>query len=89
MRFFSSESYISVDTKEQEVKGYRLSGRAIEPIDVAIEKKEPLRAELESFLDCAARRARPLVSGEDGLAAVKLAKDVAAAIEQSVRTYRK
>lgn len=89
VRFFSSESYISVDTKEQEVKGYRLSGRAIEPIDVAIEKKEPLRAELESFLDCATRRARPLVSGEDGLAAVKLAKDVAAAIEQSVRTYRK
>src|SRR5213079_2379145 len=34
VRFFSSESYISVDTKEQEVKGYRLNGRAIEPIDV-------------------------------------------------------
>jgi len=88
VRFFSSESYISVDTKEQEVKGYRLNGRSIEPIDVAIEKKEPLRAELESFLDCAARRARPLVAGEDGLAAVKLAKDVAAAIETSVKAYR-
>jgi predicted dehydrogenase len=89
VRFFSSESYISVDTKEQEVKGYRLNGRSIEPIDVAIEKKEPLRAELESFLACAASRTRPLVAGEDGLAAVKLAKDVAAAIEQSVRAYRK
>ncbi|HEV2721115.1 MAG TPA: Gfo/Idh/MocA family oxidoreductase [Thermoanaerobaculia bacterium] len=89
VRFFSSESYISVDTKEQEVKGYRLNGRSIEPIDISIEKKEPLRAELESFLACAAQRTRPLVSGEDGLAAVKLAKDVAAAIEQSVRAYRK
>src|SRR5205807_8955512 len=84
VRFFSSESYISVDTKEQEVKGYRLNGRAIEPIDIEIEKKEPLRAELESFLACAAQRTRPLVAGEDGLAAVKLAKDVAAAIEHSV-----
>jgi len=89
VRFFSSESYLSVDTKEQEVKGYRLNGRAIEPIDISIEKKEPLRAELESFLACAAQRARPLVSGEDGLAAVKLAKDVAAAIEESVKAYRK
>lgn len=89
VRFFSSESYLSVDTKEQEVKGYRLNGRAIEPIDISIEKKEPLRAELESFLACAAARSRPLVSGEDGLAAVKLAKDVAAAIEHSVKAYRK
>lgn len=89
VRFFSSQSYISVDTKEQEVKGYRLNGRSIEPIDIAIEKKEPLRAELEGFLACVASRTRPLVSGEDGLAAVKLAKDVAAAIEQSVRAYRK
>ena len=88
VRFFSSESYISVDTKEQEVKGYRLNGRAIEPIDIDIEKKEPLRAELESFLACAAQRTRPLVAGEDGLAAVKLAKRVATAIEDSVRAYR-
>jgi predicted dehydrogenase len=89
VRFFSSESYLSVDTKEQEVKGYRLNGRVIEPIDIDIEKKEPLRAELESFLACAAQRTRPLVAGEDGLAAVKLAKDVAAAIEDSVKAYRR
>jgi predicted dehydrogenase len=88
VRFFSSQSYLSVDTKEQEVKGYRLAGRTIEPIDITIEKKEPLRAELESFLACAASRTRPLVSGEDGLAAVELAKRVAAAIDDSVKAYR-
>ena len=88
VRFFSSDSYISVDTKEQEVKGYRLAGGAIQPIDVDVQKKEPLRAELESFLDCVRDRTRPLVSGEDGLAAVVLAKRVAAAIEHSVKNYR-
>jgi predicted dehydrogenase len=87
MRFFSSESYLSVDTKEQEVKGYRLAGRAIAPIDVTVEKKEPLRAELEAFLDCVAARARPLVAGEDGRDAVALAVRVAEAIEQSVSRY--
>jgi predicted dehydrogenase len=89
VRFFSSEAYISVDTKEQEVKGFRLGNRAIEPISVEVEKKEPLRAELESFLQCVRERKRPLVSGEDGVAAVALAKEVAAAIEESMRKWRR
>jgi predicted dehydrogenase len=89
VRFFSSEAYISVDTKEQEVKGLQLGNRAIEPIQVKVEKKEPLRAELESFLQCVRDRKRPLVSGEDGVAAVALAKEVAAAIEGSMRKWRR
>src|SRR5712692_2944897 len=89
VRFFSSEAYISVDTKEQEVKGFRLGNRTIEPINVEVQKKEPLRAELESFLQCVRDRTRPLVSGQDGVAAVALAKDVAAAIEESMRRWKK
>jgi hypothetical protein len=34
-------------------------------------------------------RKRPLVSGEDGVAAVALAKDVAAAIDASMRKWRR
>lgn len=90
VRFFSKEAYISVDTKEQEVKGFRMAGsRAIAPIEVTVEKKEPLRAELEAFVQCVVTRARPLVAGEDGLAAVHLAKRVAAAIEESLRRFDK
>ena len=89
VRFFSSEAYISVDTKEQEVKGFRLNNRAIEPIVVDVDKKEPLRAELESFLECVRTRNRPLVSGEDGVAAVALAKQVAAAIEESLNKWKR
>ncbi|HYM62833.1 MAG TPA: Gfo/Idh/MocA family oxidoreductase [Thermoanaerobaculia bacterium] len=92
VRFFGSDSYISVDTKEQEVKGYRLidrgGARAIQPIDVVVHKKEPLRVELESFVASVRSRSRPLVAGEDGLAAVELAKRVADAIDQSVQQYR-
>jgi predicted dehydrogenase len=89
IRFFGSEAYLSVDTKEQEVKGYRLAGRAIEPLDVTVTKQEPLRAELEAFLGCVASRSRPLVSGEDGRDAVKLAARVAKAIEESVAKYHR
>ena len=89
VRFFSSEAYISIDTKEQEVKGFRLGNRTIEPIAIVVEKKEPLRAELESFVHCVRERGRPLVSGEDGVAAVALAKDVAAAIDASMGRWRR
>jgi predicted dehydrogenase len=89
LRFFSSQVYISVDTKEQEVKGYRLvDGRGIQPIDVVVEKKEPLRAELEAFLACVADRSRPIVSGEDGLEAVDLAMRVGEEIERSMERFR-
>ena len=71
MRFFGSDSYISVDTKEQEVKGYRLAERERSSRSTStVQKKEPLRAELEAFLECVRDRTRPLVSGEDGLEAV-------------------
>ena len=89
VRFFGSDSYISVDTKEQEVKGYKLVERSIRPLEITVEKKEPLRAELEAFLGCVRDRSRPIVAGEDGLAAVDLAMRVAAAIDESVRKFRK
>lgn len=87
-RFFGSDFYISVDTKEQEVKGYRLVGREIQPLAVSVEKKEPLRAENEAFLQCVRDRTRPVVSGEDGLAAVTLATRVGEAIDAAVRRFK-
>ena len=88
-RFFGSDFYISVDTKEQEVKGYRLVGKSIEPIAIEVQKKEPLRAELESFLECVRDRRKPLVTAEDGLEAVALATRVAEAIEKSMRGWKR
>ncbi|HEX8151773.1 MAG TPA: gfo/Idh/MocA family oxidoreductase, partial [Thermoanaerobaculia bacterium] len=87
-RFFSSDAYISVDTKEQEVKGYRLVGKSLAPLAIEVEKKEPLRAELDAFLQCVRDRSKPIVAGEDGLAAVSVAMRVARAIETSVNGWR-
>jgi predicted dehydrogenase len=87
-RFFGSDFYYSVDTKEQEVKGFRLADGAITPATAVVEKKEPLRAELEAFLQCVRDRTRPIVSGEDGLNAVALAVRVAEAINESMRGFK-
>jgi predicted dehydrogenase len=87
-RFFGSDFYISVDTKEQEVKGYQLVERNIQPFAPAVTKQEPLRAELEAFLGCVRDRTRPIVAGEDGLEAVSLALRVAEAIDRSIKGFR-
>jgi predicted dehydrogenase len=91
-RFFGRDFYISVDTKEQEVKGYRLieegGQRVLRPLEVPVEKKEPLRAELEAFLHCVNTRERPIVSAEDGRDAVKLAIRVGEAIEEALGRFR-
>jgi predicted dehydrogenase len=91
-RFFGRDFYLSVDTKDQDVKGYRLVSegelKAVKPFEVAVEKKEPLRAELEAFVRCVRDRSRPLVTGEDGLEAVALATRVAAAIDASLQKGR-
>jgi predicted dehydrogenase len=87
-RFFGGDFYISVDTKEQEVKGYRLVAKQIEPLQLSVTKKEPLRAELDGFLACVRDRKQPLVTAEDGLEAVELATRVADAIDTSLRRWR-
>jgi predicted dehydrogenase len=91
-RFFGSDFYISVDTKEQEVKGYRLveenGSRQVRPFDLGVIKKEPLRAENDAFLQCVRDRSRPIVSAEDGLEAVELASRVREAIDAAVKRFR-
>ncbi|HEV2276997.1 MAG TPA: Gfo/Idh/MocA family oxidoreductase [Acidobacteriaceae bacterium] len=48
----------------------------------AVQQGEPLRLEIESFLDCVRTRSAPRVSGEDGRAALALALDINRAIAE-------
>ncbi len=50
--------------------------------ELQIDDVEPLRAELESFIDAVEGKAKPPVSGADGLAAVQLATRIVAAIQK-------
>ena len=91
-RFFGSDFYLSCDTKEQEVKGYRLvdegGHRVLRPFENEVTKQEPLRAENDAFLECVRNRTRPIVSGEDGMEAVALAHRVREAIDVAVRKFK-
>jgi predicted dehydrogenase len=42
-------------------------------LDIRVQKMEPLRAELESFIGCVRKDKNPVVSAQDGLMALKIA----------------
>jgi len=76
LRFFQPNDYVSIDYAEQE--GYRLSlrGGRIVNEKLALESREPLRVELESFIDAVKNRTIPRVDGAAGLKALKVAMDI-------------
>ena len=84
LRVFQRDAYISIDYAEQQVEAYRLDRSGARPAigggTLEIEKEEPLRREIEDFLDAVRTRRAPRVTGEDGRAALALADRIARAM---------
>lgn len=80
LRVWERESYVSLDYLAQEAWSYRLEkgeGR-LEVVrqKLPTESQEPLKRELEDFLEAVIAGGTPRVSGEDGLQALRLAHRV-------------
>ncbi len=85
LRAFLPSRYYSLDYQAQEIKGYRLEvaadgKRAIRPDDLAVERAEPLRRELEAFVAACRGERAPLVDGRQGRRALETALAVGRAI---------
>ncbi len=76
IRMFTKNSYISLDYAKQEASMYTKDERGIHKKSLPIEKEEPLKKELEHFIDCIRDNKTPLVSGIEGRAALKVALDI-------------
>ncbi len=76
IRIFLKDAYISLDYVNQTAKVYRKKLMMISKEDLPIEKEEPLKKELESFLDCIRDNKKPVVSGIEGRQALKLALEI-------------
>jgi len=83
LRVFQSEAYLSLDYQEQSGWIYRKEGMAIVREEVAIEKDEPLKCELAAFVECARQGKKPVVSGQEGTEALRLALEITQRIEQN------
>ncbi len=73
IRIFLKDTYISLDYVKQEAFLYKKNGASISKTSLPIEKEEPLKKELESFLDCILQDTQPLVSGVEGRMALEVA----------------
>lgn len=73
IRIFEEDAYISLDYVSQSAQIYRKAGSSITQETIDIKKQEPLKEELEHFIDCVQNKKRPLVSGEEACEALKIA----------------
>ena len=77
------DSYIAVDLDSRQAMIYpkRKTPGAPEFQQIQGNGQEPLKLELEAFIQAVQTQARPRVSGEDGLAALQLAEQISEAIQ--------
>ena len=76
IRIFTKNAYISLDYAKQEASIYSKDEKGIHKKNIPIEKEEPLKKELEHFLDCVRDDQRPKVSGVEGREALKVALEI-------------
>lgn len=89
LRLFQPRQYIWLDYARQDAAVFEVGasngmpqiGHRTLPVD----KGEPLRLELESFIDAVRTRSTPAVTGEDGLRALEAALAVVDKIEEHAR----
>jgi predicted dehydrogenase len=83
LRIFQPSQYISVDYARQDGVIITVSEeRELSLEQVPAEKDEPLRLEVESFLDCVTSRNTPVVHGEAGANALEVALSILDKIEE-------
>ncbi len=76
IRVFQEDAYISLDYEKQSGEIYRREAGKISRDKVAIDREEPLKRELLSFIECASTGREPLVSGFQATVALKLAVEI-------------
>lgn len=86
IRMFQPAQYISVDYARQDVMAFSVhDGREIGFEPVSVVKNEPLKLELESFLESVATRRKPFVTGEEATRALEVALGILDRIEEHSR----
>lgn len=81
IRFFQKDTYISLDFIKPELQIYKKKTNmlGIPSIDHQfpdLNMREPLAAEIDSFIDCVIEGKTPVVTGEDGVEALRWAEQI-------------
>jgi predicted dehydrogenase len=82
LKIFQKDSYLLADYQNMEIKRFFKKGTEILHERIDIEKKEPLKEELKSFVECVIERRRPVVSAIEGRDALKIALQIGEKIKK-------
>ena len=82
IRVFQEDAYLSLDYEKQSGEIYRRESGKITRDKVPIEREEPLRQQLVSFIECATTGREPKVSGLQATAALELAVEITKEIQK-------
>ncbi|MDD5449688.1 MAG: Gfo/Idh/MocA family oxidoreductase [Candidatus Omnitrophica bacterium] len=88
IRIFQKNAYISLDYHKPSCLVYTMSGKKINCQRVRVRKEEPLKLELEAFIDCVRTKEKPLVSGIEGREALATAITIQEQIKNLNYSYR-
>lgn len=83
IRIFQEDAYLSLDYVKQELVVYRKAGREILAENYPIQKEEPIKKELSSFMDCIRTGQKPLVSGQEARNALAVALEIVRQIHEN------
>src|SRR4051794_30169686 len=83
IRVFQEDAYLSLDYQNQTGEIYRRALGRITRDKVEVEREEPLKRELASFIECATTGREPRVSGFQATAALELAIKITEQISQN------
>ncbi len=83
IRVFQEDAYLSLDYQNQSGEIYRKNNGRITRDKVEIERQEPLKRQLMSFIECASTGRQPAVSGFQATAALELAVKITKKIAEA------
>jgi predicted dehydrogenase len=83
IRVFQQDAYLSLDYEKQSGEIYRRESGKIIRDKVPIEREEPLKQQLVSFVECATTGREPRVSGFQATAALELAVEITKKIQNT------
>jgi predicted dehydrogenase len=76
IRVFQDDTYLSLDYQDQSGEIYRKQGEKIIREKIPVQKDEPLKLELSSFIDCVRARRDPVVGGAQATDALAVAMEI-------------
>lgn len=89
IRIFLPDAYISLDYVKQEAFIFKKKGKLILKHALPIQKEEPLKQEIEAFIDSVSHNTPVVVSGLDALKALTLALKITQNIQSNKKLFAK